>query len=101
MSADESLGSHQVNSFAALLEEKQCTSSKSSRVHMPQVNKMSDGKKPQKGGKKPDVHTAFEIPEDLYDDYCTPNEEIHGKETTKQRKIRLQKIEMRWDKEWR
>ena len=35
---------------------------------------MVDGKKPQKGGKKPEVMTAFEISEDLYTDYCTPDE---------------------------
>jgi hypothetical protein len=35
MSADESLGSHQINSFAALLEENLQTSSESSRVQKP------------------------------------------------------------------
>ena len=48
MSAAESLGSHQLNSFAAFLEEKLHTSSESSIVQIPQVKKMADGKKPQK-----------------------------------------------------
>ena len=52
MSAAESLGSHQLNSFAAFLEEKLHTSSKNSIVQNPQLKKMADGKKPQKGGKK-------------------------------------------------
>ena len=42
---------------------------------------MADGKRPQKGGKKPEVMTAFEIPQDLYADYCTPDEAKYGKET--------------------
>ena len=46
MSADESLGSHQLNSFAAFLEEKLHTSSKSSKVQIPQSKKMADGKRP-------------------------------------------------------
>ena len=50
MSAAESL-SHQLNSFAAFLEEKLHTSSENSVVHIPQLKKMADGKKPQKGGK--------------------------------------------------
>ena len=47
MSTAESLGSHQLNSFAAFLEEKLHTSSETSVVH-PQLKKMADGKKPQK-----------------------------------------------------
>ena len=73
MSTAESLGSHQLNSFAAFLEEKLHTSSENSIVQIPQLKKMADGKKPQKGGKKWEVNTAFEIPEDIYDEYCTPN----------------------------
>ena len=65
MSAAESLGSHQLNSFAAFLEEKLHTSSETSVVN-PQLKKMADGKKPQKGGKRPKVNTTFEIPEDIY-----------------------------------
>ena len=41
---------------------------------------MADGKKPQKGGKKPEVMTAFEILEEIYADYCTPDEAKFGKE---------------------
>ena len=52
MFAAESLGSHQLNSFAAFLEEKLHTSSENSIVQIPQLKKMADGKKPQKGGKK-------------------------------------------------
>ena len=48
MSAAESLGSHQLNSFAAFLEEKLHTSSENSIVQNPQLKKMADGKKPQK-----------------------------------------------------
>ena len=66
MSAAESLGSHQLNSFAAFLEEKLHTSSENSIVQIPQLKKMADGKRPQKGGKKPEVMTAFEVPEDIY-----------------------------------
>ena len=62
MSAAESLGSHQLNSFAAFLEEKLHTSSENSIVQIPHLKKMADGKKPQKGGKRPEVNTAFEIP---------------------------------------
>ena len=62
MFAAESLGSHQFNSFAMFLEEKLHTSSKNSIVQIPQLEKMADGKRPQKGGKKPEVMTAFEIP---------------------------------------
>ena len=74
MSAAESLGSHQLNSFAAFLEEKLHTSSENSIVQIPQLKKMADGKRPQKGGKKPEVITTFEIPEDISADYCTPND---------------------------
>ena len=52
MSAAESLGSHQLNSFAAFLKEKLHTSSENSIVQIPQLKKMADGKKPQKGGKR-------------------------------------------------
>ena len=41
---------------------------------------MADGKRPQKGGKRRETNTVFEIPEDIYDEYCTPDEETHGKE---------------------
>ena len=53
---------------------------------------MPDGKRPQKGGKRKEEHTAFEIPDDLYEGYCTPDEETQGKETKEQRKTRMQKI---------
>ena len=96
MSAAESLGSHQLNSFAAYLEEKLHTSSDNSIVQNTQPKKMADGKKPQKGGKKLEVNTAFEIPEDIYAGYCTPAEE-----TKNERKVRIQKIERRWAREWR
>ena len=89
MSAAESLGSHQLNSFAAFLEENLHTSSENSIVQNPQLKKMADGKKPQKGGKKLEVSTAFEIPEDVYDEYCTPDGDKHGKETKNQRKVRI------------
>ena len=91
MSAAESLGSHQLNSFAAFLEEKLHTSSESSIVQIPQLKKMANEKRPQKGGKRPEVNTAFEIPEDIYAGYCTPPEEDKN-----QRKVRIQKIERRW-----
>ena len=55
MSAAESLGSHQLNSFAAFLEEKLHTSSESSIVQIPQLKKMANEKRPQKGGKRPEV----------------------------------------------
>ena len=96
MYAAESLGSHQLNSFAALLEEKLHTSSETSVVHIPQLKKMADGKKTQKGGKRPEISTAFEIPDDIYAGYCTPPEEDRN-----QRKVRIQKIERRWAREWR
>ena len=101
MSAAESLGSHQLNSFAAFLEEQLHTSSKNSIVQIPQLKNMADGKKPQKGGKKPEVMTAFEIPEEIYADYCTPDEAKFGKENKNQRKVRIQRIERRWAREWR
>ena len=66
MSATESLGSHQLNSFAVFLEEELHTSLENSIVQIPQLKKMVDGKRPQKGGKKPEVMTAFEIPEEIY-----------------------------------
>ena len=95
MSAAESLGSHQLNSFAAFLEEKLHTSSETSVVHIPHLKKMADNK-PQKGGKRPEVNTAFEIPEDIYAGYCTPDEAKFGKEDKNQRKVRIQYIERRW-----
>ena len=101
MSAAESLGSHQLNSFAAFLEDNLHTSSETSKVQSPQVRKMADGKRPQKGGKRPETNTAFEIPDDIYDEYCTPDEATHGKENKNQRKVRIQRIERRWAKEWR
>ena len=96
MSAAESLGSHQLNSFAAFLEEKLHTSSESSVVQIPQLKKMADGENPQKGGKRPEINTAFEMPEDIYTGYCTPPEEDKN-----QRKVRIQRIERRWAREWR
>ena len=97
MSAAESLGSHQLNSFAAFLEEKLHTSSETLVVN-PQLKKMAD-KKPQKGGKRLEVNTAFEIPEDIYVGYCTPDEAKFGKEDKNQRKVRIQRIERRWARE--
>ena len=38
----------------------------------------------------------FEIPDDIYAGYCTP-----PKEDKNQRKVRIQKIERRWAREWR
>ena len=46
MSAAESLGSHQLNSFAAFLKEKLHTSLENSIVQIPQLKKMADGKRP-------------------------------------------------------
>jgi hypothetical protein len=60
---------------------------------------MADGKKPQKGGKRPEKNTTFEIPEDIYDEYCTPDEDTHGKGNKNQHKVRIQRIERRWAKE--
>ena len=99
MSAAESLGSLQLNSFAAFLKEKLHTSSETSVVHIPQLKKMADGKKPQNGGKRPEVNTAFEIPDDIYKDYCTPDEAKYG-EDKNQHKVRIQRIERRWAREW-
>ena len=92
MSATESLGSHQLNSFVAFLEEKLHTYSENSIVQIPQLKKMADGKRPQKGGKKLEVNTAFEILADIYAGYCTPDEAKHGKETKTERKVRIQRI---------
>ena len=89
MSVVESLGSHQLNSFVAFLEDRLHTSSENSIVQHPQLKKMADGKKPQKGGKKPEVMTAFEIPKDIYAGYCTPDEAKFGKENKNQRKVRI------------
>ena len=71
MSVAESLGSHQLNSFVAFLEEKLHTSSENSIAQVPQLKKMADGKKPRKGGKRPEVNTSFVIPDDIYAGYCT------------------------------
>ena len=84
MSAAESLGSHQLNSFAAFLEEKLHTSSETSIVQNPQVRKMAKGKRPHQGGKRPEANIAFEIPKDIYDEYCTPDEETNDKENKNQ-----------------
>ncbi|KAI4991910.1 hypothetical protein ZWY2020_040296 [Hordeum vulgare] len=90
--------------FQSFLEETLPVSSESSRVHIPeqkpQLKKIEDDRK-QKGGKKLEQNTTFEIPEEIYADYCTPDEEIHGKETMAKCKIRLQKIERTWAKEWK
>ena len=101
MSAAESLGSHQLNSFAAFLEEQLHTSSENSIVQIPQLKKMADGKKPQKGGKRAEVNTAFDIPDDIYAGYYTPDEDKFGKEDKNQRKVRIQRIERRWAREWK
>ena len=101
MSAAESLGSHQLNSFTAFLEEKLHTSSENSTMQIPQLKKMADGKHTQKGGKKLEVNTAFEIPADIYAGYCTPDEATHGQETKNEHKVCIQKIERRWAREWR
>ena len=101
MSAAESLGSHQLNSSAAFLKEKLHTSSENSIVQIPQLKKMADSKRPQKGGNKLEVNTAFEIPADIYVGYCTPDEAKYGKETKNERKVRIQRIERRWAREWR
>ena len=58
-------------------------------------------KKPQKRGKRPEVNTAFEIPEDIYAGYCTPDEAKFGKEDKNRRKVCIQRIERRWAREWR
>ncbi|KAI5022239.1 hypothetical protein ZWY2020_058969 [Hordeum vulgare] len=84
----------------AFLEETVQGSSESSRVQNhqqdPQLKKMEEERK-QKGGKKLEQNTAADIPEDIYLDYCTPDEHA----TMAKRKIRLQKIERRWAKEWK
>ena len=89
MSAAESLGSHQLNSFVAFLEEKLHTSSENSIVQIPQLKKMVDGKRPQKGGKRPETNTAFETPDEIYEEYCTPDEAKHGKENKNQCKVHI------------
>ena len=43
----------------------------------------------------------FEIPDDIYKDCCTPDEAKFGKEDKNQRKVRIQRIERRWAREWR
>ena len=96
MSAAESLGSHQLNSFLAFLEDRLHTSSENSIVQIPHLEKMANGKKPQNGGKRLEVNTAFQIPDDIYAGYCAPAEE-----TKNGRKVRIQKIERRWAREWR
>ena len=101
MSATESLGSHQLNSFTTFLEEKLHTSSENSIFQNPQLKKMADDKRPQKGGKKLEVNNAFEIPEDIYAGYCTPDEAKFGKEDKNQCKVRIQMTERRWEREWR
>ena len=58
---------------------------------------MSKGKRPRKGG----CNIAFEIPDDIYVGYCTPDEAIHGKENKNRRKVHIQRIERRWAMEWR
>src|SRR4051812_11367023 len=62
---------------------------------------MADEKKPQKGGKRPEIDTAFEIPDDIYKDYCTPDEAKFCKENKNQREVCIQRIERRWAREWR
>ena len=62
---------------------------------------MADRKKPEKGGNRHEVNTTFEIPEDIYVGYCTPDEAKFGKEDKNQRKVRIQQIERRWAREWR
>ena len=44
MSVAESLGSHQLNSFAVFLEEKLHTFLENSIVQIPQLKNMADGK---------------------------------------------------------
>ena len=65
MLADESLGSHQLNSFAVFLEENLHTSSESSKVKIPQLKKMVEGKTPHKQGKKAETNNGFYIPKDI------------------------------------
>ena len=42
------------------------------------------------------MNTRFEIANDIYEEYCTPDEAKHGKETKNERKVRIQRIERRW-----
>jgi hypothetical protein len=84
-----------------LLEGNLQTSSETSKVQNHQLKKMADGRKPQKGGKRKEEHTAFEILDDLYAGYCTPDEETHGKETKEQHKMRMQKIKRYCTYQWR
>ncbi|KAI4996690.1 hypothetical protein ZWY2020_052032 [Hordeum vulgare] len=83
------------------LEETLQGSSESSRFQNPQkvprLKKM-EGERKQRGGKKLEQNTAVDIPDDIYLDYCTRDDEP---ETMPKRKIRLQKIERRWAKEWK
>ena len=58
-------------------------------MQIPQLKKMANGKRPQKGGKKLEVNTAFEIPADIYAGYSTPDEATHGKETKNECKVRI------------
>ena len=62
---------------------------------------MADGKRPQKGGKRPKANTVFEILDDIYEEYCAPGEAKHGKENKNQHKVSIQKIEQRWARELR
>ena len=50
---------------------------------------MDEEKHPQKGGKRPETNTAFEIPEDIYAYYCTPDEGTHGRENKNQCMVRI------------
>src|SRR3954468_17441963 len=43
-----------------------------------------------------EVNNAFEIPDDIYAGYCTSPHE-----TKNERKVRIQRIERRWAREWR
>ena len=45
---------------------------------------MANDKKPQKGGKKPEVNMAFEILDEIYVGHCTPPHE-----TKNERKVRI------------
>src|SRR3954467_5291623 len=49
----------------------------------------------------PEINTAFKIPDDIYKDYCTPDEAKFGKDDKNQCKVRIQRIERRWAREWR
>src|SRR3954467_719676 len=48
----------------------------------------------------PEINTAFKIPDDIYAGYCTPDEAKFGKEDKNQCKVRIQRIERRWAREW-